>query len=87
MNRTGIVCETENVRGEIGVMTMRKTFMISHKRIRPFLEGKDLYPEGYNLDIVLGTVENRKARHRIGQRHIEGLQIVTPAEGQAETRS
>jgi len=79
MNRTGIVCEVENARGEIGVMILRKKFMVSHKRIRPFLEGKDLYPEDYNLDIVLDTKENRKARHKMGKHHVEGLQIITPA--------
>lgn len=77
MNRTGIVCEMENARGEIGVMILHKKIMVSHKRIRPFLEGKDLYPEDYNLDIVLETVENRKARHKMGKRHVEGLQIVS----------
>jgi hypothetical protein len=80
MGRTGIVCEAENARGEIGVMMLRKKFMISHKRIRPFLEGKDLYPDDYDLSIVLDSVQNRKARHKMGKRHMEGLQIVTPAE-------
>ena len=79
MNRTGIVCEVENARGDIGVMILRKKFMISHKRIRPFLEGKDLYPEDYNLDIVLESKEDRKARHKMGKHHVEGLQIVSPA--------
>lgn len=83
MNRTGIVCETENARGEIGVMIMKKKMVVSHKRVRPFLEGKDLYPEDYNLDTVLESVQNRKARHKMGKRHVDGLQIVTPAE---ETR-
>ena len=78
MNRTGIVCEEENARGEIGVMILHKKIMVGHKRIRPFLEGKDLYPEDYDLDIVLDTVENRKARHKMGKRHVEGLQIVLP---------
>jgi hypothetical protein len=78
MNRTGIVCEEENARGEICVMILRKKIMVSHKRIRPFLEGKDLYPENYDLDVVLETVENRKARHKMGKRHVEGLEIVIP---------
>jgi dsDNA-specific endonuclease/ATPase MutS2 len=80
MNRTGIVCETENPRGEIGVMIMKKRFMIPHQRIRPFLEGKDLYPEDYDLSTVLDSVQTRKARHKMGKRHVAGLQIVTPGE-------
>jgi dsDNA-specific endonuclease/ATPase MutS2 len=80
MNRTGIVCETENPRGEIGVMIMKNRFMIPHQRIRPFLEGKDLYPEDYDLSTVLDSVQTRKARHKMGKRHVAGLQIVTPGE-------
>ena len=83
MNRTGIVCEVENARGDIGVMVLKKKIMVSHKRIRPFLEGKDLYPEDYDLSVVLESVQNRKARHKMGKRHVEGLQIVTPAEEKA----
>ena len=83
MNRTGIVCEVENSRGDIGVMVLKKKIMVSHKRIRPFLEGKDLYPEDYDLSVVLESVQNRKARHKMGKRHVEGLQIVTPAEEKA----
>jgi hypothetical protein len=80
MNRTGIICETENARGEIGVMIMKKKFMISHKRIRPFLEGKDLYPDDYDLATVLDSVQTRKARQKMGKRHVAGLEIVTPTE-------
>ncbi len=80
MNRTGIVCETENARGDIGVMIMKKKVMVSHKRIRPFIEGKDLYPDDYDLSIVFDPVADRKARHKMAKRHVEGLQVVTPAE-------
>ncbi len=79
MNRTGIVCEMENLRGEIGVMIMRKKWMVNHTRLRPFIDGKDLYPEDYNLDVVLESVENRKKRHQMGKHHVEGLEIVIEA--------
>jgi len=77
MNRTGIVCDTENSRGEIGVSVLHKKIMVKHDRIRPFIDGKDLYPEDYNLDIVFESKENRKKRHQMGKRHIDGLEIVT----------
>lgn len=78
MNRTGIVCEEENLRGEIGVMIMKKRFTINKKRIRPFIEGKDLYPEDYDLSIVLDSVETRKKHKLMSKRHVEGLAIDGP---------
>jgi len=75
MNRTGIVCEPENAKGEIGVMVMKKRLMVSKKRIRPFIDGKDLYPEDYDLDIVLESKEDRKKKHLMQKRHVEGLTL------------
>ena len=78
MNRTGIICEEENPRGEVGVMIMRKRFTINKKRLRPFIDGKDLYPDDYNLAVVLESKENRKSRKIMSKRHVEGLMIETP---------
>jgi hypothetical protein len=78
MNRTGIVCEEENVRGEVGVMILKKRFTISKKRLRPFIDGKDLYPEDYDLAIVLDSKENRKKSKLMGKHHVEGMVIESP---------
>lgn len=78
MNRTGIVCEEENPRGDVGVMIMKKRFTINKKRLRPFIAGKDLYPDDYDLSIVLESKENRKKRKIMSKRHVEGLSIETP---------
>lgn len=75
MNRTGIICEPENAKGEVGVMVMKKRFKVNKKRIRPFIEGKDLYPEDYNLDIVLESKEDRRKKHLMNKRHVEGLTV------------
>jgi len=75
MNRTGIVCEPENSRGEVGVMIMKKKFLINRKRLRPYIDGKDLYPEDYDLSIVLDSRDDRKKRKIMGKRHVEGLAI------------
>ncbi|MCX7771888.1 MAG: hypothetical protein N2376_02085 [Clostridia bacterium] len=75
MNRTGIVCELENARGEVGVMVMKKRFTVNKKRLRPFIDGKDLYPEDYNLDIVLETKDYRKTKKIMSKHHVEGLTL------------
>ena len=78
MNRTGIVCEAENARGEVGVIVMKKRLTVPAKRLRPFIDGKDLYPDDYDMAIVLDSKDNRKKRKLMGKRHVEGLQIEHP---------
>ncbi len=75
MNRTGIVCELENPRGEIGVMVMKKRFTVNKKRLRPFIDGKDLYPDDYDLDIVLKSKDYRKNKKIMSKHHVEGLTL------------
>lgn len=78
MNRTGIVCELENNKGELGVMVMKNKFKVSKKRLSLYVDGKELYPEEYNFDIIFETKENRKKRKQMGKRHVEGLEIELP---------
>lgn len=80
MKRTGVVCEPVNSRGEVVVMVMKKKFRINHKRLSLHIEAKDLYPENYDLDIILESKENRKKRKLMRKRHIEGNIIETPPE-------
>jgi dsDNA-specific endonuclease/ATPase MutS2 len=75
MNRTGIVCELENNRGEVGVMVMKNKFKINHKRLSLFIEGQELYPEDYDFDIVFESKENRKKNKLMSKKHVEGMQI------------
>lgn len=75
MDRTGIVSELENSKGEVGVMVMRKKFKINHKRLSLYIESEELYPENYDFDIVFETVENRKKDREMSKRHVEGMKI------------
>ena len=59
----------------------KEKIKINHKRIRRYIDKKHLYPgEDYDLDIVFETVENRKKRHLMGKRHVDGLTIERPPE-------
>lgn len=75
MNRTGIVCETINSRGMVGVLIQKERFEVNHKRLSLHIAGKDLYPEDYDLDIVLESKENRKKRKLMNRKHVDGLTI------------
>jgi len=59
---------------------MKKKYRINHKRLSLYIEAKDLYPEDYDLDIVLESKENRKKRKLMRKRHVEGNIIEIPPE-------
>lgn len=75
MQRTGIVCEEENGRGEVVVMVMGKKYVINHKRLTLHIDREELYPENYDLDIVFESKEDRKKRKIMSKHHVEGLVI------------
>lgn len=74
--KVGIICEPEDHRGMVGVMIQKQRLKFNWKRLKPYLKKEELYPEDYDLDIVLDTKENRKKRKLMGKRHVEGLEIV-----------
>lgn len=80
MKRSGTVYETIDGRGNIGVLIQKDRLKINHKRLKPYIAAKDLYPEDYDLDIVFESKENRKKRKLMTRKHIEGLQIETKPE-------
>ncbi|WZL73200.1 hypothetical protein QBE52_00225 [Clostridiaceae bacterium 35-E11] len=75
MNKTGIVCEQENNRGEVGVMVMKKKLKINQKRLSIYIEGKELYPENYDLDIILESKDIRKKKKIMGRKYVPGMKI------------
>lgn len=75
MNRTGIVCELENGKGEVGVMVMKKKLKINKKRLSLYIDSKELYPDQYDMDIVLESKENRKKKHLMKRKYVDGLTI------------
>ncbi|WP_339223143.1 DNA mismatch repair protein MutS [Paenibacillus sp. FSL W7-1332] len=80
LKRSGTVYETIDGRGNIGVMIQKDRLKINHKRLKPYIAAKDLYPEDYDLDIVFESKENRKKRKLMNRKHVEGLQIETKPE-------
>lgn len=78
IRKTGIVYELENSKGEVGVMYKKKKMKINKKRLSLHIDAKDLYPENYDMDIVFESKEDRKKRHLMSRKHVDGLVIELP---------
>ena len=53
-----------------------KKIWINHKRVKLHVAATELYPEDYDFSILFDTVENRKLRHQMERRLVEGAEIV-----------
>ncbi|MDQ0058008.1 endonuclease MutS2 [Paenibacillus harenae] len=81
LKRAGVVFRPADERGEVIVQVQGKKLAFNHKRLRLYIAKEKLYPgDQYDMDIVFDTKENRKARHQMNRKHVEGLTIITPAE-------
>ncbi|SFR83343.1 endonuclease MutS2 [Anaeromicropila populeti] len=76
--KIGIVYQTANGKGEIGVQIQGNKQLINHKRLKLKASAKELYPDDYDFSIIFDSVENRKARHKMEKKHIPGVTIETP---------
>ncbi|MCD9023025.1 endonuclease MutS2 [Cohnella silvisoli] len=81
LRKSGVVYRLADERGNMVVQVQKEKLTINHRRIRKYIDKKHLYPgEDYDMDIVFESVENRKKRHEMGKRHVEGLTIEKPQE-------
>jgi dsDNA-specific endonuclease/ATPase MutS2 len=76
----GIVYAQANGRGEVGVQVHGKKLLVNHKRLQLKVAAAQLYPEDYDLSIVLDSVANRKARHILDKRY-DANAVVTHRDG------
>lgn len=70
--KIGIVCETANEKGVLRIQMPNKKIWVNHKRIKLHVAAAELYPEDYDFSIIFDTVENRKLRHQMERRYVEG---------------
>ncbi|CAM3056007.1 DNA mismatch repair protein MutS [Paenibacillus sediminis] len=80
LGRTGIVYETADKMGMVGVMVQKQKFKVNQKRLKLFIEKSELYPEDYDFDIIFETKEDRKKKKLMQRKHVEGLTIVRKSE-------
>ena len=70
--KIGIVCEATNEKGVLRVQLQGKKIWINHKRVKLLVAAEQLYPEDYDFSILFDTVENRKLRHQMERKYVEG---------------
>jgi len=73
--KIGIVVKPADKNGNVLVQLRNEKMLTSHKRLRLKVAAAELYPEDYDFSIICDTVEVRKARHKMGKHHMEGLEI------------
>lgn len=73
--KIGIVCQPVNDKGVLRVQLPGKKIWINHKRVKLLVAAQELYPEDYDFSIVFDTAENRKLRHQMERKYVEGLEI------------
>lgn len=56
-------------------MEIGRKIWINHKRIKLHVAADRLYPEDYDFSILFDTVENRKLRHQMERKYVEGAEI------------
>ncbi len=78
--KIGIVCQQANEKGVLRVQLGDKKIWVNHKRVKLKVAAHELYPEDYDLSIVFDTVENRKMRHDMERKYVEGGEIVIETE-------
>lgn len=61
-------------------MVIKQKLKVNQKRLSLYVEAEKLYPENYDLDIVLESKENRKKRKKMSKRHVPGLEIILTAD-------
>lgn len=71
----GIVFQTVNEYGEVGVQIKKKKQLIPYKRLKINVKAADLYPEDYDFSVIFDSVSTRKIRHKMEKRNGEGLTI------------
>ncbi|MFC5405148.1 DNA mismatch repair protein MutS [Cohnella soli] len=81
LRKPGVVYRLADEKGDLIVQVQKEKLKINHKRVRKYIDRKELYPgEDYDMSIVFDTVENRKKRHLMSKRHVEGVAIEQTSE-------
>lgn len=73
--KVGIVCQEANEKGVLRVQLPDRKIWINHKRVKLLVAAESLYPEDYDFSIVFETAKNRKLRHNMERKYMEGAEI------------
>lgn len=75
MQTKGIVQQRANEVGEIVLIVRGERVKLNHKRVKTFIEAKELYPEEYDLDQIFEEKDVRKKKKIMNRKYVEGMRI------------
>lgn len=78
--KLGIVYQTANEKGIVGVQIQKEKQFINHKRLKKKIDAKEMYPEDYDFSVIFEDVKDRKAKKLMQKRHVPGLVIERDAD-------
>ena len=70
--REAIVCQEANDKGVLQVQLPGHKIWINHKRVKLHVAASELYPEDYDFSIIFEGVSERKMRHQMERKLVEG---------------
>ena len=73
MDEKGIVCTLPDAKGRIRVQIKDKKMEIAAKRVKLQIPAEQLYPEDYDLDIIMLSKEERRLKKRIAKGKAPGI--------------
>lgn len=71
----GLVYQTVNSKGELGIQIKGRKQLISYKRLKLNVPASELYPPDYDFSVIFDSVKNRKTHHSFEHKHSKELTI------------
>lgn len=82
LNEQGVVCSLPDSKGKLKVLVKEKKMELSVKRVQLHTPAEQLYPENYDLNIVLLSKEQRRQKHLMERKHVPGLSRIVSEDEQ-----
>jgi dsDNA-specific endonuclease/ATPase MutS2 len=81
LEEKGVVCTLPDAKGRMRVLVRGKKMDIPVKRVQLLIPAGELYPEDYDLNIVLLSKEERRLKHQMERKHTPGVtRVMSPEE-------
>ncbi|MGM0877238.1 MAG: endonuclease MutS2 [Bacillota bacterium] len=71
----GIVVSSSNSMGEMELLVKDQKMVLNHKRVKPFIDSEELYPDEYDLNQVFDSKDVRRKKKMMNRKHVEGVTI------------
>ena len=73
LEEKGVVCTLPDAKGRMRVLVKGKKMELPVKRVQLLIPAGELYPEDYDLNIVLLSKEDRRLKRQMKRKHMPGV--------------